>query len=178
MKIKDKLQIILITYNRKKYVERTFNQLFAGDSPIKDYDILVLDNNSDDGTAEYVQKVMIERKNLKYHKNKYNLGLSGNIAKALETANKEYLWIICDDDLYDWNNWSEVESAINKGEELLCVARYILPNDKKDDPAYQLFQMTFLPASIFKTDLLNDTVMMNTFSNIYTLFPHLCPIIS
>ena len=44
--LKDKLQICIITYNRKKYIERTLNQLLAENSPIKDFVIAVFDNAS------------------------------------------------------------------------------------------------------------------------------------
>lgn len=178
MGIKDKLQVILITYNRLKHVQRTFEQLFAEGSPIIDYDLLVLDNNSTDGTADFVKEFMQTHKNVSYRKNKYNLGISGNIAKAMEIAEKEYVWIICDDDKYDFSNWSEVENAINNDEEVLCVARYAIPDEHKNHIEYQLLQMTFIPAIIFKTTVFNDTVMRNAFDNIYTLFPHICPVVS
>lgn len=41
MYIKENLQIILITYNRKNYLQRTFDQIFADNSPIKGFDITI-----------------------------------------------------------------------------------------------------------------------------------------
>ena len=113
MSIKDKLQIILITYNRAKHVQKTFEQLLKDISPVKFFDILVLDNNSTDNTKEIVEEFQKKYANIKYSKNRYNLGISGNIAKAMEVASKEYVWIIADDDKFDFSNWNEVEYAIN-----------------------------------------------------------------
>jgi glycosyltransferase involved in cell wall biosynthesis len=177
MNISAKLQIILITYNRQKHVEKTFEQIFCDKSPVKNYDFIVLDNNSTDSTAEFIYEMQKKYANIKYQKNKYNLGIAGNIAKAMELASKEYVWIICDDDIYDWSNWAEVEQAINNNEKLICVARYAIKDSKKTDVASQLLQMTFIPAIIYNTSLFNDSTMRNSFDNIFTLFPHLFPVI-
>lgn len=177
MSVKDKLQIILITYNREKQLQKTFEQLYEENSPIKDYDILVLDNNSTDGTRAVVERFMQSYPNLKYQKNKYNVGLSGNIAKAMEIADKEYLWTLADDDKFDWSHWGEVENAIKNDEELIFVARYALPDESVNDPAWWILQSTFVPAYIIKTSLFTDDTIKNSFDNIYTLFPHLCPIL-
>ena len=139
---------------------------------------MVLDNNSTDDTENYVKSLTNRYPNVKYQKNKYNIGISGNIAKAMEIADKEYLWIICDDDKYDWSNWNEVEQAVNKNEDVICVARYAIPEEKIDCTEYHLLQLTFVPAIIIKTSVYNDTNIRNSFDNIFTLFPHLFPIIS
>ena len=177
MSIKDKLQIILITYNRAKHVKKTFEQFFFEGSPVSDCEFIVQDNNSTDNTREIVEEFAKTHSNVKYVKNKYNLGLSGTIARAMEYANKEYVWIIGDDDIYDFSNFDEVEKAINNDEKMICISRYAIPDDKKDNIAYQLFQLTFITGGIYSTSLFNDTTIRNAFDNIYTLFPHLLPII-
>lgn len=177
MPIKDRLQIILITYNREKFVEKTFRQLLAGDSPVKDINFLVLDNNSGDNTGKLVKEWQKKFPNLSYHKNKYNLGLAGNISRAMELADKDYVWIIGDDDKYDFSNWGEVEKAIEHNEKIICVARYTIPDKFKDDPAYQIFQLTFITGGIYKTELFDDTSIRNVLDNVYTMFPHICAVV-
>lgn len=177
MSIKDKLQIILITYNRAKHVKKTFEQFFFEDSPVKDCEFIVQDNNSIDNTRQIVEEFSKKHSNIKYTKNKYNLGISGTIARAIEIARKEYVWIIGDDDKFDFSNWQEVENAINKNEKMICLARYALPEEHKNNVAYQLFQLTFITGGIYSTTLFNDTTIKNAFDNIFTLFPHLPPIL-
>jgi len=174
MTVKDKLQLILITYNRKNNLKRTLDQLFEENSPVKEYNLLIIDNNSNDGTEELIQNLMMEHKNLQYKKNNYNIGLSGNIAMAILNTNMEYSWILADDDNYNFSHWEEVESAINNKEKLICVARDYLPDKVKNDLAEQICQFVFLPAGIWQTSLINDTIMRNIFDNIYTIMPHLC----
>ena len=175
MKIKEKLQIILITYNRVNFLRKTLATLLSEKSPVKDFSITVLDNNSSDGTTLYIKDLQMRHPNINYTKNAYNLGISGNIAKAMEIASKEYYWIICDDDKYSWDAWEELEQALSRSEKLICVSRYALPEKCKQDYAYQLLQMTFVPSMVVRRDLLNDEIMRNAVDNIYTLFPHLCP---
>ena len=177
MNLKDKLQIILVTYNRSKYAKRTLD-LFLNASPVKDCDLLVLDNNSTDDTGQVVAEFQKSHGNLSYIKNKYNVGLSGNIARAMELADKEYVWIIGDDDVYDFSHWDEAEAAMMRGEKLICIARYALPEGHEREIPHQLFQLTFITGGIYHTSLFNDVTMRNTYDNLYTLFPHLFPIVA
>lgn len=178
MSVKDRLQIILITYNRQEHVKKTFEQFFYEGSPVADCDFLVQDNNSTDNTREIVEEFSKTHPNVKYVKNKYNLGISGTIARAMERADKDYVWILGDDDIYDFSNWNEVEKAINNNEKMICVARYALPDETKNSVVHQLLQLTFITGGIYKTELFNDTTIRNAYDNIYTLFPHISPIIA
>ena len=178
MRVRDRLQIILITYNRAKFVQRTFERFFYEGSPVYDYDFLVLDNNSSDNTADIVRKFAKTHPNVRYSKNRYNLGISGNIAKAMEIAEKDYVWIIGDDDKFDFSNWNEVEEAISNNEKVICIARYAVPEEYKNSPAYQLFQLTFITGGIYSTSLFSDTTIKNAFDSVYTLFSHIPPVIS
>lgn len=178
MSIKEKLQIILITYNRAQFTERTLNIFLSERSPVKECNLLVLDNNSTDNTASIVSKFQKKHHNLSYQKNHYNLGISGNIARALELASQEYLWLIGDDDLYDFSHWKEAEEAMLRGEKLICLAKYALPKKHEKELPYQLFQMTFITGGIYHTSLFNDVTIRNAYDGLYTLFPHLYAILA
>lgn len=176
MNIKNKLQIIIITYNRAEKLNKTLIQLLENDSPVKEYNILILDNNSTDNTSDLVKKFQIQHKNLSYIKNNINVGMGGNITKAIELANKDYIWILGDDDNYCWDNWNEVEEGITNDKDIICVSNEDLSKNKKSLDEL-LFQLVFLPAGIWKKSLVNDTIMRNVYDNVYTIMPHLCPMI-
>lgn len=178
MNIKDKLGITLTTYNRCQKAKRTLETLLADNSPVRLFDITVQDNNSSDGTPEMVAELQLKHTNLHYRKNPYNLGISGNIAKAMELADKEYHWNICDDDNFSWTGWSELENAISNGEKVICIANYLMKDQYANRFDYQLLQMSFVPGLIIHTSLFTDTTIRNSFDNIFTLFPHLVPIIT
>ena len=177
MSAKDKLQIILITYNREQFLSKTLSSLFSDTSPVKNYDITVLDNHSTDDTRSLVEKHQNAHPNLKYICHNRNIGGNANIARAFEIATREYLWIICDDDDYDWSAWNGVENAIEENHNVICVADFNIPKDKRSDTAYLIHQMTFLPSIIVNTSLLTDEALRNIYDTAVFMFPHLAPII-
>ena len=176
MTLKDKLQIILITYNREYHLKRTLQQLFSSTSPIKECDITILDNASTDNTGKIISQYQKQYPNLKHTRHKKNIGGNANICRAFELGasnNKEYLWVLCDDDYYDWSNWNEVEQAMKNKADCIGVARYGISNDNDlNDKAHQLFQLTFVPAGIYKTKNITDTILTNMYDTIYSMFQH------
>lgn len=121
--LKNTLEIILITYNRKPYLEKTFKRLLAEDSPVKDLQITVLDNCSSDGTSEYLSDLSKKYKNIKHIRHNRNIGANANIARAFEIATKPYLWILADDDDFDFTDFNQVQEALlNENPALLIVA--------------------------------------------------------
>ena len=171
------LQIIIPTYNRAKHVDNMLRTLLAENAPTQNLPILVLDNNSTDDTAAVVRAWQEKFKNVAYHKNRYNLGLGGNIARALELADHDYAWFLGDDDVVHFDAWPDLEKAIAHEKEIIVAANYAVPHGKEKDLAYLMGQLTFISACIFKTSLLTDTTMSNIINNIYTLFPHLVPVV-
>lgn len=168
MDIKDKLDIVLITFNRKDLLEKTFQQIFANNSPIKDFEITVLNNNSTDGTDELVNEYCSKCPNLKHVKHKYNIGGNTNIAKAYtEYSNKDYIWLLCDNDTYNWDSWHEVEYAIENNFD--CI----LTKNCKNTDSEIFHQANFAPACIYKTKNITDTVVENMYDNVRNLFPQL-----
>lgn len=178
MRITDRLGITITTYNRAAYLKRTLTTLLANDSPVKDCQIIVQDNQSSDDTPDVVRALQPSHPNLHYRNNPYNLGISGNICKAMELADKEYHWNLCDDDRFDWQNWAEVETEIAKQTPVICASNYMIPERYRTRVDYQLAQMGFVPAVIIRTELYTDTTIRNSFDNIFTLFPHLVPIVT
>lgn len=176
--LKNKLEIIIPTYNRQHLLAKTLAQLLDDKSPVKDLNILVLDNNSSDNTQNYIEEIKKAHSNISYIRNHYNLGIGGNIARALEYASKEYVWLLGDDDIIFLDAWPEVEKAIQKGEKVICAANYNLQKGEEKSIPALLLQMSFVSCNILHTSLFTNTEMANIVNNIYTLFPHIPPIIT
>lgn len=180
MSVKDKLQIYLITYNRKEKFQRTLDAILAEDSPIKDFDITILNNASTDGTTELIEAYCQNHKNIVHIKHKINIGGNANICRAFEmgsSCEKEYFWILCDDDYYDFSGWNFVEEEIEKKSDIICVSNYCFESPELfEDKAYQLFQLSFVPAGIYKTSLMNDSIIANMYDSILTMFQQICPV--
>lgn len=171
--LNDFLEIILVTYNRKGHLTNTLEQIMSETSPVKDLDITILDNKSTDGSSELIEEYTRKHPNIKHIRHNRNIGGNGNIARAFELASKEYLWVICDDDNYDWTYWREIENAIKQKKDIIIHSKCELQYSKKKNIGKLLRQLTFLPGSIIKTDLVTDDIMQNSMANIQNMFPHL-----
>lgn len=168
MSTKDKLSIVLVTYNRKDFLRETFEQIFSENSPVKDFDITVLNNASTDGTTELINDYCQKYSNLRHVINKININGNPNIAKAFaEYSDKKYIWVLCDNDRYSWDNFGEIKNAINQDYDV------IFTQNCKNTPADIFYKATFVPACIYKTENITSTVVENMYCNIRFLFPHL-----
>lgn len=129
MKTEDILEIIIPTFNRKRILEQTLGTLMS--SPVKKCQITVLDNNSTDDTAAYVQSLLPQFPNLRYIKNRYNLGLAGNFCKGMMLPEKKYFWLMSDDTGLDFTHWSEMETALQQDYDVLLTLNYYGVKDCK-----------------------------------------------
>lgn len=171
--IANKLQIFIVTYNRSVKLNQTLKALLSDESPVRECNIIVLDNKSNDDTQRVVEKYRA-KSNLLYIKNNYNIGANANIARAYELAKYDYLWILADDDNYDFSSWKEVEHAIENGQKIIVVSKYAL---NKCDDLDILCQCTFTPAVILSRSMLDDTVLRNIYDSIFTMYVQLVPIV-
>lgn len=174
MQLEDYLEIILITYNRKQYLRKTLDALLAVNSPVKNVKITILDNSSTDGTSDLVEEYARLYKNLMHIRHKKNIGGDVNICKAYEAAEKEYAWILCDDDEYSWEAWAEVEEFIRKKGYCICVSGSTVNSMRElDDEAKAIREITFVPSLIFRTELLTSAVIMSMYKTCFTTLSQL-----
>lgn len=172
MRLQERFEILLPTYNRKECLLRTFKQILSDNSPVKDVNITVLDNKSTDGTSELIQDLAKTHKNIKHIINKNNIGGNANIAQAFVLAEKEYFWVICDDDDYDFSAWNEIETAMDKKYGLILTV-----SGKKE--IYEILNAaTFCPYTIHRRDNLDNHTYYEIYFNIANWFPHLAAVIS
>lgn len=170
MKLNNLIQFVLITYNRKERCLQTLKSILADNSPVKDIPLTVLDNASTDGTGEMIQHLQKTHGNIIYIRHSKNIGGNANIARAFEMATARYVWVLCDDDEYDLTYWHELELALKNNPPAVVVANYNAP---EKGVQYLFKQLSFVPAAIYRTDLITADVLMNMYFNISNMFPQL-----
>ncbi len=172
MQIKNILQILIPTYNRKPYIKHTLEQLTALDSPVKNCSITVLDNASTDGSSEIIAEFAQKFTNITHIRHHKNIGGNANITRAYEMGTTPYVWVVCDDDSFKWDAWSEIATALETDEyDLLLTRKDDLQGTS--DIARIVRQCTFVPAGIYRTSIITNGVLMNMYNNIPNMFPHL-----
>lgn len=170
MNVEKDLEIFLITYNRKEKLQNTLKKIYSDDSPIRNFKITILDNKSTDGSSELINSFISNYPNSKHIIHNRNIGGNANIARCYELAMYKYFWILCDDDDINWTNWQAVEQEIEADKDIIVVSNYLNP---KENLAQLIGQLSFVPAGIYKTSMLNDTIMQNIEFQISTMFPQL-----
>lgn len=164
------LELFLITYNRKDKLQQTLRSLLDEQSPLSHRPLTVLDNASTDGTSEWLQSFCPAYPHIHYIRHSKNIGGNANIARAFEMARAEYVWVLCDDDSYDFSHWDECLRALQSKPAAVVVANYAKP---QRGVASLFRQLSFVPAAIYRTDLITDDVLINMNFNISNMFPQL-----
>ena len=94
-----KLSICIPTYNRAAHLTNCLNSIIlCGSQSDLEFQVCISDNHSIDETEEVVRHAqsIIE---IKYHKNKSNLGITRNFLNVVSMADGDFVWLIGDDDL-------------------------------------------------------------------------------
>lgn len=139
-----KVAAVIVTYNRKKLLVECINAIL--NQTYKTNEIIIIDNNSIDGTYEYLKtNNILVNNNINYIKLNENIGGSGGFYEGMKiSAEKKYDWVwIMDDD-----------TIPNKE----CLENLIKPIKKIDGP------ISFLASSIYgeKGEFMNVPAIDNT----------------
>lgn len=114
LNIKDKLSVVITTYKRSKQLCRTLD--FLENSPLKDCRITILNNQSPDDTIEAFKPYASKFPNIQMVTHPVNLGNgNANYVHSINYCNTEYIWILSDDDVYDFSAFDDVAEEIMKG---------------------------------------------------------------
>lgn len=97
-----KLSIIIPVYNVEKYVEKCIRSCENQDIPKEDYEVIVVNDGSPDGSLAIVERVAKEYPNIKVISQE-NQGLSGARNTGLAAAQGEYVWFVDSDDWIEEN---------------------------------------------------------------------------
>lgn len=91
----NKVAAVVVTYNRKELLKECIEALKASTCSV---DVIIVDNNSTDGTKEYIADLI--GKDVIYKRLRKNLGGAGGFSAGMKYAVKkgyEYVWIMDDD---------------------------------------------------------------------------------
>lgn len=91
------LSVLICTFNRKNLLKNAINSVL--NQGFKDLEIIISDDGSNDGTAEFCENLCKENSRIFYIKNsKYKKGPNGNKNNALDAAKAQWIMFLDDDD--------------------------------------------------------------------------------
>jgi len=114
--MKSFVSIIVVNYNGKHLLKTILNSILK--SNFNNYEILVVDNASKDGSTEFVRK---NYKNVKLVENRKNLGYSG-INSALKFCKGQHILFLNNDMEIDKNCISELVKTIESDKNIAMAA--------------------------------------------------------
>lgn len=141
---KPKLSILIPVYNGMPYIKEAVHSVLEQD--FDDFELIFSDNNSNDGTWEYVTSLNDYR--IRCFRNAFNMGMVGNWNKALEYANGDYIKILPADDYILPGCLKKQVKILNEYSDvvLVCGAKRVIDSNGK-----HLFTKRFL-----KSDTIMD----------------------
>ena len=125
-----KLSIITLTYNKLKYTKKYIESLYKY---TRDFELIIVDNGSTDGTREYLQSL----DGVKLIFNEENVGFSKGNNQGLELAEGEYIGFLNNDILLfpDW--FEECEKVFQQENAGFVGPRHINPHfDNTNEKTY------------------------------------------
>lgn len=113
-----KFSIIVKTFNRKKIILKTLKSIF--DQTYKNYEILIIDDCSTDGTKNFLKK-KINDKRVKYYFLKKNIGHIKASEFGLNKARGDIFCFLDSDDIWDKNFLKEHYRVYKKYKRIDCA---------------------------------------------------------
>ncbi|BFI73758.1 hypothetical protein YN1_7450 [Nanoarchaeota archaeon] len=112
-----KVSVAIPTYNRKEKLRRLLNSL--KESTFKDFEIIVVDDASTDGTEEMIKE---EFPNIKYIRHKRPTLVAKSRNDAIESSEGDFIFFIDDDNVVEKDTIEKLVNYIEKHEEVGTVA--------------------------------------------------------
>ena len=116
--MKDKISIIVPAYNSEKYIEKCLESLI--NQTYKNIEILIIDNNSTDNTANICNKYVMKNKNIKYLFCETK-GASAARNYGIKNSSGEFICFIDADDYIEINYCECLFNAIKKNNADVCI---------------------------------------------------------
>lgn len=96
------VSIIIVNYKTRVFVKNCIHSIIQNTSQV-DYEIIVVDNHSDDDSLTYLQGIFLDLPAIRYIQLNENLGFSGANNIAAKSTNSKYLFFLNPDTLLQNN---------------------------------------------------------------------------
>lgn len=123
-----KLSIIIPVYNVEAYVGRCIESCLKQDLSPSEYELLIVNDGSQDGSMEVVRQYARQYENIRIIEQE-NAGLSAARNHGVQEARGKYLWFVdSDDDIHENVLRTLVASAANQELDVLCFDINVIEN--------------------------------------------------
>lgn len=101
------LSIVIPAYNVEKYLEQCIKSCLSQNINKQEYEIIIINDGSKDGTLNLIKKLNDEHSNISYYSQE-NSGLSATRNKGITVAKGKYIWFVDSDDWIETNSLKDI----------------------------------------------------------------------
>ena len=158
----DKATIIILNWNGKPLLRQNLSFVFG--QTYRNYEVLVVDNGSSDGSEKYIKNLQKKEKKLKFINTGENLGYAGGnnvgIERILKEGKSKYV-VILNNDVKVEEDWLEkLLAGFNDPEIGICTSKILL-------------YYPYLPIAVVpQADVLLEKVCVNKLAYHSLIFPN------
>ncbi|MGO9481221.1 MAG: glycosyltransferase [Candidatus Kryptoniota bacterium] len=133
------VSIILLVYNKLEFSRRCIQSIFAN-VKYKNYEIVVTDNGSSDGTQEFMTDLVKRFEKIKYVRNQSNLGFVGGNNNGVAAASGKYIILLNNDTIVN-EGWLEslVDLAVKTPDCGVVGSKLIYPDGRLQEAGGIIF---------------------------------------
>lgn len=142
------LSIIILNYKTKNLLKQCLKNIANLNLPLE-HEIIVVDNNSQDGTAEMIK----DSPNIKFIQANENRGMGAGNNLGIHGSQGEYVLILNPDVVVLENSIENLLNFITTNEKIGCVAPKLLYPNKTYQPSCYKFPKFFLLPVFIRTSL-------------------------
>jgi len=119
------LTILLVNYNTKHFLKNCLESIFANIKDIK-YEVIVVDNNSQDGSLEFCNELLI---NTTVIKNERNVGFAAAVNGALNIIKGDILLLLNTDTIVLKNGLYDIIKVLKDNQDIKIAGGKVLNED-------------------------------------------------
>lgn len=118
-----KVSVVMASYNRIDYIKESIESILS--QTFKDFEFIIIDDCSTDGTCELIEKYAQEDSRIKLIKNKTNKGLIYNLRLGIKLAQGDFIARMDDDDISYPNRFEKQVQFLEEQKEIVVCGTYI-----------------------------------------------------
>ena len=133
----EKVSIVIPTYNERDNIAPLIEGIRGALEPRWDYEVIIVDDNSPDGTQEVVRQLAAEDPRIKLLQRPGKLGLGSAVAAGFAMARGDY-WVMMDADLsHRPEDLPNLLNALSEAD-IVVGSRYVLGGAVVNWPLYRI----------------------------------------
>lgn len=150
------ISIVIPTYNEKKNIEVLLPQIFK--LLKRDVEVIIVDDNSTDGTRDSVKKLM-KKFDVRTIERDKKMGIGSAYKDGFKAARGDIVFEMDADLSHDPKHLKSFVEKINEGYDVVIGSRYVKGGKRKDPIQRKIFPMigNFLFKSLMKSQIRDTT---------------------